>query len=132
MESFPYVKVLFYEELKRDPAGLVREILTFIGADPTVPVDTSARYNLSGTPRSGLIQKMITHESSFKKLVRPLVRATLAKTRREQLRKYLKDRNLKDRPVIQKVDREYLIEQYGEDIARLGQLLGKDLSYWLR
>ncbi|HUA74477.1 MAG TPA: sulfotransferase [Solirubrobacteraceae bacterium] len=39
-EAFPaeQVKVLIYEDYRRDNEGVVREVLEFLGADPTIPV----------------------------------------------------------------------------------------------
>jgi hypothetical protein len=46
-ELFPaeQIRVFHYEALDRDPAAVVREVCTFLGVDPDVPLKTSWRYN---------------------------------------------------------------------------------------
>ena len=52
------VKILFYEELNRDPVGVGRSLFEFLGLDPTAAVDLEP-VNVSGEPRSRLLQGAI-------------------------------------------------------------------------
>jgi hypothetical protein len=52
------VKILFYEELNRDPDGVGRALFEFLGLDPTAAVDLEP-VNVSGEPRSRLLQGAI-------------------------------------------------------------------------
>jgi hypothetical protein len=52
------VRILFYEELNRDPATVGRSLFSFLGLDPTVAVDLNP-VNVSGQPRSRLLQGAI-------------------------------------------------------------------------
>ncbi len=52
------VKILFYEELNRDPVGVGRSLFGFLGLDSTAAVDLQP-VNVSGEPRSRLLQGSI-------------------------------------------------------------------------
>jgi hypothetical protein len=52
------VKILFYEELNRDPVGVGRSLFEFLGLDPTAAVDLEP-VNVSGEPRSRMLQGAI-------------------------------------------------------------------------
>src|SRR5204863_9012181 len=50
MSLFPREQFLFslYEDLRQDPAQLMRRIFEFIGVDPAFPIDTQHKFNVSG------------------------------------------------------------------------------------
>ena len=52
------IKVLFYDDLCRDPIEVGRSTFAFLGVDPGVKV-TSDRVNVSGQPRSVILQNAI-------------------------------------------------------------------------
>jgi Sulfotransferase domain len=52
------VRILFYEELNRDPVGVGGSLFRFLGLDPTVAVELEP-VNVSGQPRSRLLQGAI-------------------------------------------------------------------------
>ena len=45
------MRIYLYEDLRRDPRGLIRDVLGFLGVDPGFEPDVSARPNVSGLPR---------------------------------------------------------------------------------
>ena len=51
-------KVYLYEDLVANPVGLLRESFRFLRVDDTFVPDLSARYNVSGIPRSERLQKL--------------------------------------------------------------------------
>ncbi len=55
-EAFPreQVKVLIYEDYRRDNEGVVREVLEFLGVDPTVPVQQVETKPLNAVRSMGL------------------------------------------------------------------------------
>ena len=52
------IRVLFYDDLCRDPREVARSTFAFLGVDPGVEV-TSDRVNVSGKPRSAILQSAI-------------------------------------------------------------------------
>jgi hypothetical protein len=53
------MKVLFFEDLARDPGATLRDILRFLDVDPDAPIDTSEVRNRSGAPRSKALASVL-------------------------------------------------------------------------
>ena len=123
LESFPaaQLRVFLYDDYVRMPAGVVRDLLAFLGVDPAYPIDTTERHNVTLAPRWPALP---AH-------VRPLVRAC---------------GNLLPRAIAARARRWYLIPRrlgptsderargidvYRQDIRALETLIDRDLSAWL-
>ncbi|WP_207890493.1 sulfotransferase, partial [Rubrobacter taiwanensis] len=121
------IRVYLYEDLRRDPVGTLQDIYRFLGADPAFAPDVSGRYNVSGVPKNRFINDFLRRDNPLKTAVRPLVPARL----RGRLRRSLRRRNLTAAPPMPPGVRRDLVAGYREDILRLEELIGRDLSGWL-
>src|ERR671912_401234 len=125
--------VWLYEDLREDPAGVTRGVFRFLEVDDTFAPDTSSKHNPAGVPASvparaamratdravGGLRKVLTPTSG----ILPLA---------FEVRRAVQSRVLTAPPPIDPEVREELIEGYREDILRLQDLIGRDLSTWLR
>lgn len=121
------IKVYLYEDLRRDPLGLVRDVLRFLDVDETHVPDTSLRHNVSGIPRSRLLHDFLKRPNPAKSLLKPF----LSKKTRRRLSMRAQNRNLSRPPALQPEMRRALVDGYREDITKLQGLIGRDLSAWL-
>ncbi len=118
--------VILHDDYARDTAGTVRQLFTFIGADPSFEVDTSRRYNPAELPRSagltraawagvGLVQHLLPRSWRGTGLGERLLRTTYRKA-----------------PPFPPEKRAAMVKIYRDDIVTTAELIGKDLSAWLR
>ena len=121
------IRLYLYEELRADPLGLMRDAFRFLGVDEAFVPDISLRHNVSGIPKSALLVSLITRRNPLKTLLKPLLPEGL----RRRISVGVQNRNLTPAPPLSPEDRARLIELYREDILRLQDLLGRDLSSWL-
>ncbi len=119
--------VCLYEDLKEDPAGLMGSIFRFLGVDDSFVPDTSRRHNPSGVPKSRLLVYMLKRPNPLRAALKPL----LPKRLRRLLSEGLQNRNLSKAPPLDPEVRRRLIETYREDVLKLEDLIGRDLSGWL-
>lgn len=125
-EIFPRdaIRVYLYDDLKSDVGRVLKDIYEFLEIDPGFVANTSFRPQATGVPRSQLIDWLLTGRHGFKRKLAPLlpdaIRWRLIETRRKNLYK----------PAIQQEDRAYLAGLFREDVAKLSQLIGRDLSKW--
>lgn len=131
------VGVWLYEDLKCDPVGLARDVFDFLGVDHGIVPDTSSRHNPAGVPKSGTARaavKLMAAGARVSRKVLPPGSRMFSNTfpLASRTRQALQDRILtKPLPIDPEVRME-LIDGYREDIYRLQELIGRDLSGWLR
>ena len=121
------LRVYLYEDLGADPRGVMRDAYRFLGVDASFEPDTSQRHNMSGVSNNGFLVSLVRKRHPVKTAIKPLVPATV----RRRLVSGLQKRVLSRPPFPPEVRRE-LVEAYREDVLRLEDLIGRDLSAWLR
>ena len=126
LEAFPHVAVRTANELRQDPAAVVRGLLEFVGADPSEPIDTSFRANISGLPRRQWLVSLVVGDNPLKRALKPL----LGDTARQKLRTLALRRSVQKEPMSDEA-RATLREYYAQDVERLGRMLGRDFRAWL-
>ena len=121
------IKVCLYDDLRLNSASLIRELLTFLEVDSTLPLDVSRRVNVSGIPRSTWVQKFLkVSDNPMRDMLKPLVPQKL----RRSLVHKVKEANL-IRPDLPEETRRRLTFEYKDDILKLQDLIQRDLSSWL-
>jgi hypothetical protein len=124
LKRFDRAQMRFYlhEELRQDAASLMEDLFTFVGVDHRMSVDTTARHNRSGLPRNAALHRLLTHPTTERVMRGPL----------RAVRTTLRDWNTApDKPPMSPAIRAELQETYRDDIRRLQDILGRDLSPWL-
>lgn len=127
------VKIIFFEDLVADPKGISRDLVRFLGL-PDVEIRDPGTVNESGVPRFSLLQmvyvrmRSLPADSLTKKIVRKL---TVRSLRQFIVGQYLK-MNIRKSEGITPEERQMLAAHFRDDIEGLGDLLGCDLSHWLK
>jgi len=127
LKEFPRKNFRFfrYENLKSDPAGMMRELYQFLDVDPTFTPDFSVAHNPGGTPRSSTVNRLLINQA-LRRTFRRMSPAWL-----RELRLLLVKRNLGPAPDLPTSIRNELREYYKDDIQELEKILETDLSDWL-
>ena len=127
------VHVIFFDDLKKDDEGTVREVFSFLDLPDDVPIDLTPENETSKLPArrfGGLYRTMITKKGlvgQAKKILPEPVKAKVWSTL-DRLNKAGTNRPLKPRlgPEL----RESLSSALKPGIDRLASLLETDLSHW--
>ncbi len=129
LESFgqEQMKIYLYEDLEKDPAGVVRDAYGFLGVDASFVPRPPARYNATGIPRSRRLNDLLRTDNPIKSAAKLLV----PKKFRRKLLMNMQNKILVKPPFPEK-ERKQLLEDYREDVLKLQELIGRDLSGWLR
>ena len=118
--------VLLYDDLQNDATDVARRVFEHVGVDSSIEVELESDVNASGLPRNVGYRALLRARRS--------VGTRLSPRAIESVRPYW-DRAMRRglvKPGLGAVDRRRLIEFYGDDVARLQELIGRDLSHWLR
>jgi hypothetical protein len=121
------LKVFLFEDLTQRPRELMREIFGFLGIDDTFELPTTEAFNASVVPRSQTLFSFFTTKNSLMRKARAVaptkVRAIALRTRNRLLGS--------GKPPLDADLRGKLDAIYRQDILRLQDHLGRDLSGWL-
>ena len=117
----PQIKTVLYEDYTSKPQAVLRDLFTFLEVDPEFEVDFSRRHNVTLQPRWGGL-----HTASAP--LRAGLRAVLPTGVLKGLRRLTHRRPQPITPV----ERAQALKIYAADIRLLQEMLGIDLSAWLR
>lgn len=120
------LKVYLYDQLASDPMALLKDMFSYLDVDDTFEPDLT-RKNISGLPKNRLVHNALNRKSGLRSLFKSIVPEPI----RKSLSKGLQTWNLKDKPRITEQDRRILGDLYKEDVQKLQDLIGQDLSAWL-
>jgi len=113
---------------------VLRDIHGFLGVDTDFVPYVSAWYNVSGVPKSKrlhALHKFLLRQNPVKAVLKPFFPKKLRRRLVEGSLNTLRNRNLVKPPFPEEV-RQALIGDYKEDVLNLQELIGRDLSRWLR
>jgi len=128
--NFTQVKIYPYDDLRKDPPGLIKDIYKFLEIDTSFVPDVSIKYNVTGIPKNKFIHKFLKEPNILKSAVKPIVKTLIPKEKRRKIIEKIKMRNLQ-KPQMKPETREYLKNLYRKDILKLQDLIRRDLSSWL-
>jgi len=127
------IGVWLYEDLRKDPVGVARSIFHFLGVDDAFVPDTSSKHNVSGIPKNGVARSIIrTMDTTASAFLETFTSASKVYPLLSKTRKRIQNMIVAKPPPIDNKIRAELIEGYREDILKLQELIGKDLSGWLK
>jgi hypothetical protein len=113
------IRVLLFDDWKRDPDGVLRDLLPFLGVDPDRAVPGRAVYN-AALPPAALPGLALDRRLGLSRLVPERLRHGL---------KELLSRNA-SAPRLDAGLRRCLVERYDDDVRSLERMLERDLSAW--
>ena len=119
-------RVLLFEDLKNDPAGLCRELFEFLGVDATLRVDVGRVLNRGAAQRSRRAAHWIRDTSPLKAPLKKVLPSGL----RRRIKAWLEARNRVPSPPMAPATRARLIERFAPEIEHLEGLLRRDLTHW--
>ena len=127
------IRVYRFDDFVADPKKIMRDIFSFIGVDASFEPDLTVRYNVSGIPKNRLFHKAARELQRKGNPVTSLLKIVVPKPMRKSIRDRLTiaaTRNLRRQELPPHI-RKMLSDEYREDILKVQELTGLDLSPWL-
>jgi hypothetical protein len=128
--NFPATRIYLYEDLVENADSLMKNLCDFLKIDRNAVLDIRDRHNASIMPYSLSIKNTLRKpdlvSSSF-----PLVKLIPLNKRIAFIRK-LQELNIRKNKHIKRRTIRHLKEFYREDILKLQDLIGRNLSAWLK
>ena len=126
--ELPQIRIYLYEAWNNNPREVLRDIFRFLEIDDIFVPDMINRHNVSILPRSHAVQAFLKNPHPLKTILKPLLPQTL---RRKIISKMQSLNHAKPSPLDPDLRRQ-LTEEYRDDILKLQDLIGRDLSHWLK
>jgi hypothetical protein len=125
------VHVIVFEDMVNDPAGVFRKLLEFLDVDPDYQPETFAAYNRSHAPRSRLLRTLTKSRLPQWIVWQLLPRVAGDRPTRAMVRGFRHsavNRRSAPRAPLRSELRRQLEDEFAPDVARVSQLLGRDLA----
>jgi hypothetical protein len=130
--NFSRVKVLLYDDLIRDAITLVQSVYAFLDVDPDFVPNTEHRHNTSAIPRWRFLNNLFMKPKRLHKVARKIGGTILGMDRWISLRDGIRTANMqKPLPMNPEIEQK-LRRFYRDDILKLQDYIGRDLSSWLK
>jgi hypothetical protein len=120
------IQFFLLEDFQTCPAVAFHSMYQFLGVDADARMRTALRVNRSGTPKSGLLNSLLTKPNGLKNLFKRVLPASLLNS----LSRRMMNWNL-SAPTMDQETRRVLQDFYREDILETQELIQRDLSAWL-
>lgn len=134
-DAFPRerIKICFFEDLGERAAEFYSDLFRFLGVDPSFrSPDAMTKFNQSGRKKQSALLRLTGLGRSMEGHLRRNLPPSIV-TRLSRWRHRLQSEKIERAPGIPASVRRELTQRYcGEDIAKLQELTGLDLSRWLR
>jgi len=129
-ESFDAVKVVLFDDLRRDAVETLTGLFEFLGLKPPVLSPRTTPLNASGIPRNRAaeaLSRLAFQPNALKSGIKHLIPRALRRNLKLRL-----GARLFQHPLLADSLRRELVGFFREDIIRLEKVIGRDLGDWLR
>jgi hypothetical protein len=127
-DSFPKenIKVVIYEDFKKNQMRVYGEICNFIGVKSSFVPSMSAKHNKGGIPKNKIIWNLMMKQNIWKTLFNHLMPIKI----RKMIKEKIEARNVNKKPQLDKNKRKELSVQFRDEINKIEQLIEQDLTVW--
>jgi Sulfotransferase family len=127
------VKVYLYDDFCKDPLSVMQDMYRFIGVDDTFAPDMTYRAQVAKIPKNRSINQLLQEKNPVRTAAAAALKFVLPVETRQKIRQRLLDMNFKGKSseLLTPQERQLLVDLYRDDILKLQDLLGRDLSNWL-
>jgi len=132
LREFPLTKVILYDDYRKNPSGVMKDIFEFLGVRDISPsLDYSARINPGGIPKNRAVYQCVNLFFRVARKGFSLLALRDQAAGSSRFRDKILTRYILVRPQFTDSQRKDILAFYVEDIKKLGGLLDVDLSSWL-
>lgn len=121
------VHIVLHEDLAIGAASVCRDVFEFLEVDPMFLPDVSERLNRSGSSKSRVLDGVLSNQ-----MLRRLAERVPGRESLRRVAKKIRQSNVQAFPPMDPSQRAALLPRYREDVLRTQDLIGRDLSGWLR
>jgi hypothetical protein len=119
------IKVLVYDDFRADSEGTLRGIFAFLGVDPGASLELERSPNAAAVPRFRKLNYLLFQSGLVNRVKRMVPEGWKGAAKKAMFTRA-------DMPTLGEAERQVLCDTYRDEVSRLGELLGRDLSHWVQ
>jgi hypothetical protein len=123
------VKVLFHEDFQARTAAVVNDVFEYLDLPPA-PVQVETQHNVTRFPRFPRVYEQVNKLKAQVREVLPENLYALTRPLRHAISSRMLSTDRVHRATMTPEDREYLVRYYDQEISRVEDYTGRDLSSW--
>jgi hypothetical protein len=128
LDNFKQVHIMWYDEFRKNPAEVLKGVFQFLDIDPNVPIDYARVWNKGGKRwKNPVLRWLFMSDNIFKKGYKIF----FPKRKGVRTNEFFTQKFMEKTEPMNPETRKKLIEFFREDVLKLQQITGKDLSSWL-
>ena len=128
LDNFKNVKIVIYDDFKKDPSKVYGEILSFLELDKEKKINFNIKENVGGWQwKNKFLRFIFLNKNIIKVFLRFLLTKNLLNKLKQKYVSMSTNRVTANREI-----KSYLCNYYKEDIKKLSDLLNIDLSFWIK
>lgn len=129
LENFPNVHIMWYDELRSDPARVLKGVFEFLGVNPNVNIDYTRQWNKGGKKwKNPVLRWLFMSDNLFKKTYKVF----FPKRKGVRTNEFFTKNFMEKTEPMNPETRSQLVEFFRDDINKLSAITGRDLSSWLK
>lgn len=125
LDNFTNVKVIIFKDFVKNQEQSTKDVLEFLGSHNESDDFLEIHRNISGKPKSQLLNTLLLKDSFIKTILKKLMPANF----RAKFKNSIQKNNLNP-IVMQEHEANYLKGVFDKDIDKLQDILGTNLSNW--
>jgi hypothetical protein len=129
LENFPLTKVFLLEDLRNQTLQTLNDLQLFLGLE-VKELDAGDELNVSGKPKVESVNKFLKKKNPLKTFIGKLLPQELRRKARLKIQSTVYKYNL-EKETINPETRERLKNVFREDVMKLQELIGRDLTAWI-
>jgi hypothetical protein len=132
LTNFSLVRIWLFDDVTKNTDQTIKEIYRFLDVDPEFKApNQNMVFNQSGIPKSTVVNSIFTIRNPVQNFISQFGMWLMTEEGWIRFRDSLRNKNL-DRSKMSHTTRENLANYFRDDIQKLEQLIGRDLSAWLK
>jgi hypothetical protein len=131
LRTFPSsrIKIVLFDDLRDDPAGVTRDVFRFLGVDESFQPETATTHNPAKAALSPRLSRWMTHPSGIRERAKRILPGA-ARRLWDWAAAANRQLNVAAPPRLSRSLRAKLTRGWDGDIRRLEAVIGRDLSAW--
>lgn len=125
------IKIFLFDDLCKNPIEFMQDLFRYLEVDDSFLPNIQHKGREGGLPKNQTVNLVLTQKNPLRSSVAGMLKLFMPLELRQKIRSNLIQKNVA-KAKLSPSERQQLIEIYRSDLIKLQDLIGRDLSAWLK